>query len=1195
MRFERLLLERYGAFEDAGLDFSGADTRLHVVYGPNEAGKSTVLSGITDLLFGIPHKSTYNFRHDYNRLRLGAEVTNAAGQSLAFKRRKANSGTLLSLGSAETALPDGALAPFLGSLSREQFTRMFGLDHRRLRDGGEQMLRSGGDLARSLFEAGSGLSGVGAALQAIEAEIEAIGKLDGRASKTKPLFAEIDAYTDAVQRVRRDGLKADEWRRAEEVLGLATSAREGIDVALTRLRQRRAGLERIRRAAPVLAVIDTLTAELASFGDLPTLPNGFAEEWRGLERRLRDARLLLQAAEEDLDRRTSELAQAPVAATILRHADAITAAHEQLGRYRKDVADEPKLLRDIANDEALIRAKLNALGLSAEPGPVAALVPPQTVEVRVRGLMLQGEGAEAAAAAASAALAKVKAAYAHAGAALAALPDAAEPNAPAALVDEAARLGDVAARHVKALCDLAQAERDLAESLGRLPGWAGSADALAACPLPDGDTVRLHEESLRDAANRVVAVERRLAASGDEARRIDAELAGLKAAGEVPSPAAVQAARDLRDRGWRVIRARHIEAREPAESDLAALECEGDPAAFFENALRRADELVDRRESEAHRIAQFSRLAADQARLSAQTQADEATLATERAALGAEEARWEALWRDCGVRPETPGTMRAWLSRKDETLRLLARVREARSERDDAETTRDHARRCLRRAAEALGLRPSDEATAADLDREVRQALGEATRGVQERQAAARALAEIAERMRGHEAAAEAAERAVATWREQWSDAAVALGLQPNASRPEAELALSAWSEIRQRHASKEQFVRRLSGIRRDNEAFRAELARLVDALGPEGPSPTPGTDLEGTVLALLARLADARQAAATHARSVEDRRIAADKLDAARREAERAAEACDAFRQAFGLSSDMDVLPFAERAGARARALQGLQERRTALAVASDGIAEAAIRAELSETTPDAAAAELALLQGEEDRLVAEGQAAAQHETSARHALETLAGRESVAAAAQRARHHAQAAGMHLERWLQLATAKRLLERALERYRTENQHPLVRRGGEIFAALAATGENPIVRLDVVYGDGTDPTLVGIRRDGSECRVEGMSEGTRDQLYLALRMAAVEQHVAEHEPMPFVADDLFITSDEDRVAAGLAALAALGCKTQVILFTHHQHVARLASLLPGGGVRLHRLPIPRALEEGASHADALTG
>ena len=41
MKLETLTLERYGRFADLTLDLIGNDVRLHIVFGPNEAGKST--------------------------------------------------------------------------------------------------------------------------------------------------------------------------------------------------------------------------------------------------------------------------------------------------------------------------------------------------------------------------------------------------------------------------------------------------------------------------------------------------------------------------------------------------------------------------------------------------------------------------------------------------------------------------------------------------------------------------------------------------------------------------------------------------------------------------------------------------------------------------------------------------------------------------------------------------------------------------------------------------------------------------------------------------------------------------------------------------------------------------------------------------------------------------------------------------
>lgn len=46
--------------------------------------------------------------------------------------------------------------------------------------------------------------------------------------------------------------------------------------------------------------------------------------------------------------------------------------------------------------------------------------------------------------------------------------------------------------------------------------------------------------------------------------------------------------------------------------------------------------------------------------------------------------------------------------------------------------------------------------------------------------------------------------------------------------------------------------------------------------------------------------------------------------------------------------------------------------------------------------------------------------------------------------------------------------------------------------------------------------------------------------------------------------MPFIGVDLFINFDDERAAAVLEVLAGLSTRTQVLLFTHHAHVAAVA-------------------------------
>ena len=54
MKILELALHAFGPFTDAVLDLSAGQEGLHLIYGPNEAGKSSALRALRQALFGIP-------------------------------------------------------------------------------------------------------------------------------------------------------------------------------------------------------------------------------------------------------------------------------------------------------------------------------------------------------------------------------------------------------------------------------------------------------------------------------------------------------------------------------------------------------------------------------------------------------------------------------------------------------------------------------------------------------------------------------------------------------------------------------------------------------------------------------------------------------------------------------------------------------------------------------------------------------------------------------------------------------------------------------------------------------------------------------------------------------------------------------------------------------------------------------------
>ncbi len=142
-------------------------------------------------------------------------------------------------------------------------------------------------------------------------------------------------------------------------------------------------------------------------------------------------------------------------------------------------------------------------------------------------------------------------------------------------------------------------------------------------------------------------------------------------------------------------------------------------------------------------------------------------------------------------------------------------------------------------------------------------------------------------------------------------------------------------------------------------------------------------------------------------------------------------------------------------------------------------------------------------------------------------------------------------------ERYIRIKLASKILQQEIERYREKHQDPVLQLASKYFAELTLNSFSGL-RADV--NDKGEPVLEGIRPDGKWTSVSGMSDGSRDQLYLSLRLATLEWRLENSEPMPFIVDDILINFDDERSRATLKTLAHFSKKNQVILFTHHRQL-----------------------------------
>lgn len=259
---------------------------------------------------------------------------------------------------------------------------------------------------------------------------------------------------------------------------------------------------------------------------------------------------------------------------------------------------------------------------------------------------------------------------------------------------------------------------------------------------------------------------------------------------------------------------------------------------------------------------------------------------------------------------------------------------------------------------------------------------------------------------------------------------------------------------------------------------------------------------------------------------------------------------------------SGLEQARMAERVRSEAR--QRLEELHERLLQEGEGRSREQIEAELAQVDVSTLATQSDALRAELEHAATLSSQLAVECAEARKALASIAGGDAAALAEARRQEALADMAEVAERYVRLHAQQRLLERVMERYRERRQGPLLARAGEMFADLTLGAHSGLV-VD------TEQALLHARRtDGSLVPLEGLSDGTRDQLYLALRLAALELYLDSAAAMPFIADDLFVNYDDQRAIAGLHKLAAVARRTQVIFLTHHTHIVELAHDALGG-------------------------
>lgn len=1159
MRLDELNLIAFGPFTDRTLDFS--DKNFHLVFGLNEAGKSSALRAIDALLYGIERTTNDNFLHKYADMKVGGKIANAAGREFQFARRKRQKKTLVTLGETEKPLPENSLDDFLKGIQQERFRRLFCIDHDEFRAGGSLMRELKGLANDSLVAASHG-GGFNDVEVRIKAEADAIWA--GRSkSKIKTGIAD---YQQAKKEKSDLEASVRKWKSLSDDLEIQQQHKRRIVDEQTKLDTEKRQLERLRDSLHKIAEWKNLNAQLAG-KDITILPNDYSrDDRRECEGTLNSTRRRVSELDEELCTLESQLANVTQTPEVLQNADRIDALQQRVGAQLQTIEELAEAKRELGRlqteverflaevDSAVPIDKVDSLFLKREhKNTIQKLAQDEKshrqqprniardLELRKRDLSAIDEKLQA-------------------------LGEMVETRSLASMLQQATRHLDTEQELTTLRDELDELSNVIDRDLAALPFWDASFEQLVRSKAPMRETIDQFDREFITLTQQIQSTNQDLAQNERQLAEVRESIASAQRAKGVVTEVDLTDARQNRDNGWQIIKQSWLDDNE----DKAAIEAfAGSDSldAAFEQSIAESDNVADRLRREADRVAELAAKQEKEVGLARANRELTEQLQQLQATEQELQSRWIDVWADSGLRqPRTTQEMGAWIELRNALLAKADELDRAKSKIAKLEKAyREQVARIL----------ASVQTFASDFQSESLQAICDHAQQLvehqQQHQATHRQLSQEQQRLRDELSELEVAEKQAANelqdWQRGWTDAMQWIGCDANATAIQATERVASLDDLKAAYQKWRDVQHSIASAEESRQRFEQEVQTLAQKVSPILGTVEEDDSLNGDATqhpdaidlaqGLKEKLKEARKFE-NKAEELQKRRSeVARKLAETRTNRNELEARLAQFLSQAGLKTQ-DGLDEVEDLSRLAKKRQNVEAELRQLSAGNEfdsfvAQAEGTNGAELD--------SQIAQLEKEIVEQDSKRDEIVSRITELEREMQTIDGSDRAAQADQRAMNRLSQVYDHVGQFLRLKIAGSILRQQVERQREDNKDPLLAAASQFFAEMTC---HEFVGLETNYDNAGQAVIVGIRESGEKLDTDSMSDGTLDPLFLSLRLAYLQDKLTQFEPMPLIVDDILIHLDDERALATLTVLAEFSKQTQVLFFTHHHRLRELA-------------------------------
>lgn len=1158
MKILEMRLIAYGPFTDVTLDLSAGNKGLHVIYGPNEAGKSSALRAVRHLLYGIPGRSSDDFLHPYAKMRIGATIQTGSGDPLEFIRRKGRSNTLRAADD-QTVIEDATLNQFLNGVDADFFETMFGIGYPDLVRGGQEIVQGGGNLGQLIFAIGSGVANLREIQNELQSEADALFRPSGQRPKINEALGLINKNRKEMREVELPG---QEWENHYQTLQQAEDRIKYVESDLKKYQRKGHCLERTQDALPIIAKRKVLIEKHKEYITAIILPEEFAEQRRELLTKIDVSKNEQNQSLQNIEAIKKAIAGLQTSARILESSELIEAVYQDLGTQRKATKDRIKLETLKVNLRGEATEILRSLREDLTVDDVEQLRIKKTEAVRIQEFGSEYERITTRIETSREVIPKLTQRIKSLDEQLKKM------GAPKQIEDLKIAIEQTEEfvadeKHCRAeLSNIQISLKSLEMKLNKQTLWAGSVEELEALPVPQPETIRMFEKRHSDANLNCRRIKEACDKLSQTLVDLERQIEELRLQQEVPTEEDLQKMRAVRDRGWQLV-ADQLKGKESTDGKIDAYIAEVPPsvtlAEAFQFSLLKSDDIADRLRREADRVATKAKLIADRTAFEKQLNYLKAELNEVEKVKADLDKKWLDLWRPSRINPRSPKEMQAWTQNHDNMADKAAEIREKMAKAGAMKTEIDMQINTLDQILLKISDLPDPgHKTLSDLVKRARKINEKEEKRCRKQEQLENEKYQQGQELSDAKLKVKSSEKDLSQWQKDWEKAVRPLGLDADAIPPQANAVMNELKELFGKLKEANILKKRIEGIDRDAKQFGKRIISLAKTVAKD----LSNLPVEEATIELNQRL--------TRARTAESKRqTLQDQLNGEKSRLERSVHTITKNEILLnGMCKEAgclnyDDLPKAEKRSDKRLQIEAdllnLDER--LLNLSGGSTIDDFIKESLN-MDPDGIDGDIELLNEEIEKLNREKSNLNQTIGEERNELSKMDGSARAAEMAEDIQILMGGIENDIEQYARLKIASKVLNQAIERYRDKSQGPILNRASALFHQITG-GSFEGVRAE--FDGNGKPTLVGVRAIGKEIvPVDGMSDGTSDQLYLSLRLAGLEEYLDKNEPIPFIVDDILIKFDDARATATLQILAKLSSKTQVIFFTHHRHLIELA-------------------------------